>query len=87
MEVFYTFSLSLSLSVPPHSLSHSFGKNSSWIIFLEEQTNVRMKKLIQVLAKYDKNKVSVYIPPSLPLCLPLSLGLSLSISPDHSLRW
>uniref|UniRef100_A0A674MK84 Beta 3-glucosyltransferase a n=1 Tax=Takifugu rubripes TaxID=31033 RepID=A0A674MK84_TAKRU len=37
-------------------LSHSFGKNSSWIVFLEEQTNVRVKKLVQVLAKYDKNE-------------------------------
>uniref|UniRef100_A0A3Q3WYX0 Fringe-like glycosyltransferase domain-containing protein n=1 Tax=Mola mola TaxID=94237 RepID=A0A3Q3WYX0_MOLML len=37
-------------------LSHSFGKNSSWIVFLEEETNVRMTKLVQVLAKFDKNK-------------------------------
>ncbi|XP_029700164.1 beta 3-glucosyltransferase a isoform X2 [Takifugu rubripes] len=42
-------------------LSHSFGKNSSWIVFLEEQTNVRVKKLVQVLAKYDKNEVALYI--------------------------
>lgn len=38
-------------------LSHSFGKNSSWIVFLEEETNVKMTKLLQVLAKFDKNKV------------------------------
>uniref|UniRef100_A0A3P8VGH5 Beta 3-glucosyltransferase a n=1 Tax=Cynoglossus semilaevis TaxID=244447 RepID=A0A3P8VGH5_CYNSE len=37
-------------------LSHSFGKNSSWIVFLEEETNVKMTKLLQVLAKFDKNK-------------------------------
>ncbi|XP_073349894.1 beta 3-glucosyltransferase a isoform X2 [Pagrus major] len=37
-------------------LSYSFGKNSSWIVFLEEETNVRMSKLVQVLAKFDKNK-------------------------------
>lgn len=48
-----------------HSLSYSFGKNSSWIVFLEEETNVRMPKLVQVLAKFDKNKVSIF-----PLNLP-----------------
>lgn len=40
------------------SLSQSYGKNSSWIVFLEEETNVKMTKLVQVLAKFDKNKVS-----------------------------
>lgn len=45
--------------LPPHppSLSHSFGKNSSWIVFLEEETNVRVTRLVQVLAKFDRNKV------------------------------
>lgn len=54
------------------SLAHSFGKNSSWIVFLEEETNVRMTKLVQVLAKFDKNKVSTVVPLSLhqlPACL------------------
>ncbi|XP_076729457.1 beta 3-glucosyltransferase a isoform X2 [Maylandia zebra] len=37
-------------------LSHSFGKNSSWIVFLEEETNVKLIALIKVLAKVDKNK-------------------------------
>ncbi|XP_029374244.1 beta-1,3-glucosyltransferase-like [Echeneis naucrates] len=37
-------------------LSYSFGKNSSWIVFLEEETNVRMATLVQVLAKFAKNK-------------------------------
>uniref|UniRef100_A0AAQ5ZCK1 Fringe-like glycosyltransferase domain-containing protein n=1 Tax=Amphiprion ocellaris TaxID=80972 RepID=A0AAQ5ZCK1_AMPOC len=37
-------------------LSQSFGKNSSWIVFLEEETNVKMTTLAQVLAKFDKNK-------------------------------
>ncbi|XP_056230820.1 beta 3-glucosyltransferase a isoform X1 [Seriola aureovittata] len=37
-------------------LSYSFGKNSSWIVFLEEETNVKMTKLVQVLAKFDKSK-------------------------------
>ncbi|XP_035479460.1 beta 3-glucosyltransferase a isoform X4 [Scophthalmus maximus] len=37
-------------------LSYSFGKNSSWIVFLEEETDVKMTKLVQVLAKFDKNK-------------------------------
>ncbi|XP_072248262.1 beta 3-glucosyltransferase a [Leuresthes tenuis] len=36
--------------------SHSFGKNSSWIVFLEEETIVRMATLVQVLAKFDRNK-------------------------------
>ncbi|XP_034460548.1 beta 3-glucosyltransferase a isoform X2 [Hippoglossus hippoglossus] len=37
-------------------LSQSFGKNSSWIVFLEEETDVRMTTLVQVLAKFDQNK-------------------------------
>nr|XP_057935008.1 beta 3-glucosyltransferase a [Doryrhamphus excisus] len=37
-------------------LSISFGKNSSWILFLEEETDVKMTRLVQVLAKFDKNK-------------------------------
>ncbi|XP_012707928.3 beta 3-glucosyltransferase a [Fundulus heteroclitus] len=38
------------------SLSQTFGKNSSWIVFLEEETNVRMVPLLQVLAKFHKNR-------------------------------
>ncbi|XP_068174196.1 beta 3-glucosyltransferase a isoform X2 [Antennarius striatus] len=37
-------------------LSYSFGKNSSWIVFLEEETNVRMTKIVEVLGRFDKNK-------------------------------
>ncbi|KAF7646540.1 hypothetical protein LDENG_00185900, partial [Lucifuga dentata] len=37
-------------------LSSSFGKNSSWIVFLEEETNVKMIKLLQVLTRFDRNK-------------------------------
>ncbi|KAM9801150.1 beta 3-glucosyltransferase a [Neosynchiropus ocellatus] len=37
-------------------LSSSFGRNSSWIVFLEEETKVKMTKLVQVLAKFDKSK-------------------------------
>ncbi|XP_027900946.1 beta 3-glucosyltransferase a [Xiphophorus couchianus] len=37
-------------------LSRSFGKNSSWIVFLEEETNVKIITLLQVLAKFPKNK-------------------------------
>ncbi|XP_058490835.1 beta 3-glucosyltransferase a [Solea solea] len=37
-------------------LSYSFGRNSSWIVFLEEETNVNMTNLVQVLVKFDKNK-------------------------------
>lgn len=69
------------LCVP--SLSHSFGKNSSWIVFLEEETNVEMTKLVQVLAKFDKNKVSVCeysLYSSISCRLPLLPCLSLSDS-------
>ncbi|XP_056139784.1 beta-1,3-glucosyltransferase-like isoform X2 [Lampris incognitus] len=37
-------------------LSNSFGKNSSWIVFLEEETNVKLSKLVEVFAKFDKRK-------------------------------
>uniref|UniRef100_A0A672ZKZ0 Beta 3-glucosyltransferase a n=1 Tax=Sphaeramia orbicularis TaxID=375764 RepID=A0A672ZKZ0_9TELE len=37
-------------------LSYSFGKNSSWIVFLEEETSVKLNKFVEVLAKFDKNK-------------------------------
>lgn len=37
-------------------LSYSFGKNSSWIVFLEEDTSVKLAKFVEVLAKFDKNK-------------------------------
>ncbi|XP_077396939.1 beta 3-glucosyltransferase a isoform X1 [Festucalex cinctus] len=37
-------------------LSRSFGKNSSWIVFLEEETGVKTTRLVAVLAKFDKNK-------------------------------
>ncbi|XP_041849800.1 beta 3-glucosyltransferase a [Melanotaenia boesemani] len=36
--------------------SHSFGKNSSWLVFLEEETKVKMTTLVQVLARFDSNK-------------------------------
>lgn len=63
---------------PLHSLSRSFGKNSSWIVFLEEETNVRMTKLVQVLAKFDKNKVSLKYSLRIPLSVCLSPFFSLS---------
>ncbi|MED6248780.1 hypothetical protein ATANTOWER_004916, partial [Ataeniobius toweri] len=40
-------------------LSQSFEKNSSWIVFLEEETNVKMVHLFQVLAKFHKDKVNL----------------------------
>ncbi|XP_076002020.1 beta 3-glucosyltransferase a isoform X2 [Genypterus blacodes] len=43
------------LPLLPH-LSSSFGKNSSWIVFLEEETNVEMTKLLRVLARFDRHK-------------------------------
>jgi hypothetical protein len=31
--------------------------NSSWLVFVEDRTRIRLKKLHQVLQKYDPNKV------------------------------
>lgn len=62
------------------SLSSSFGENSSWIVFLEEETNVKMAKLAEVLAKFDKSKVSVqYLLNLISVCLYLFFS-SLSLS-------
>ncbi|CAB1347454.1 unnamed protein product, partial [Coregonus sp. 'balchen'] len=33
-----------------------FGKNSSWLVFLEEETNVKVTKLLQALRKFDRRK-------------------------------
>ncbi|XP_017271828.1 beta 3-glucosyltransferase a [Kryptolebias marmoratus] len=43
------------LPLLPH-LSHSFEKNSSWIVFLEEETNVNIVTLLHVLVKFNKSK-------------------------------
>ncbi|TRY66000.1 hypothetical protein DNTS_003780 [Danionella cerebrum] len=37
-------------------LSSNFGKNSSWIVFLEEDTRVKLRKLNEVLQKFDSRK-------------------------------
>ncbi|XP_031429112.1 beta 3-glucosyltransferase a [Clupea harengus] len=37
-------------------LSSTFGKNSSWIVFLEEDTNVRLAKFLEVLTRFDRRK-------------------------------
>ncbi|XP_036392722.1 beta 3-glucosyltransferase a [Megalops cyprinoides] len=37
-------------------LSTTFGRNSSWIVYLEEQTNVKLSRLLQVLGKFDRRK-------------------------------
>ncbi|XP_045580275.1 beta 3-glucosyltransferase a isoform X3 [Salmo salar] len=36
--------------------SSLFGKNSSWLVFLEEETNVKVTKLLQALRKFDRRK-------------------------------
>ncbi|KAJ8368502.1 hypothetical protein SKAU_G00085300 [Synaphobranchus kaupii] len=36
--------------------SASFGKNSSWMVFLEEETNVKVAKLLQMLERFDREK-------------------------------
>uniref|UniRef100_A0A9J7ZAF8 Beta 3-glucosyltransferase a n=1 Tax=Cyprinus carpio carpio TaxID=630221 RepID=A0A9J7ZAF8_CYPCA len=38
------------------NLSSQFGKNSSWIMFLEEDTRVKLQKLHEVLKKFDRRK-------------------------------
>ncbi|KAM9443061.1 beta-1,3-glucosyltransferase-like isoform 4-T4 [Salvelinus alpinus] len=43
------------LPVLPY-LSLLFGKNSSWLVFLEEETNVKVTKLLQALRKFDRRK-------------------------------
>ena len=45
------------------SFSKTFGKNSSWLVFLEEDTNVKVGELLGVLAKFDGTKVSSLCPP------------------------
>ncbi|CAL8334613.1 unnamed protein product [Boreogadus saida] len=43
------------LPMLPH-FSKTFGKNSSWLVFLEEDTNVKVGELLGVLAKFDGTK-------------------------------
>ncbi|XP_066555815.1 beta 3-glucosyltransferase a isoform X2 [Amia ocellicauda] len=37
-------------------LSASYGRNSSWIFFLEEETNLKITKLLQILRRFNKSK-------------------------------
>ncbi|XP_069046239.1 beta 3-glucosyltransferase a isoform X2 [Lepisosteus oculatus] len=43
------------LPLLPH-LSASYGRNSSWIFFFEEETNLNIGKLLQILRRFDKDK-------------------------------
>ncbi|XP_069495846.1 beta-1,3-glucosyltransferase [Ambystoma mexicanum] len=43
------------LPVIPH-FSSSYGKNSSWIFFCEEETQINLAKLMQTLGRFDKSK-------------------------------
>ncbi|XP_026884653.2 beta 3-glucosyltransferase a [Electrophorus electricus] len=43
------------LPLLPYFSSH-FGRNSSWLMFLEEETNVNVEKLHSVLKKFDRRK-------------------------------
>ena len=52
------------------SFSKTFGKNSSWLVFLEEDTNVKVGELLGVLAKFDGTKVSSLCPPAVRRSLP-----------------
>ncbi|KAG8452839.1 hypothetical protein GDO86_004579 [Hymenochirus boettgeri] len=41
--------------VVPH-FADAYGKNSSWIFFCEEETTIRLQKLLMVLQRFDKSK-------------------------------
>ncbi|KAJ8280143.1 hypothetical protein GJAV_G00051010 [Gymnothorax javanicus] len=43
------------LPVLPY-FSAAFGKNSSWMVFLEEETNVKVARLLQALQRFDRAK-------------------------------
>ncbi|XP_029458512.1 beta-1,3-glucosyltransferase isoform X2 [Rhinatrema bivittatum] len=36
--------------------SATYGRNSSWIFFCEEETNIRIPKLLETLTRFDKSK-------------------------------
>lgn len=40
------------------SLASQYCQTSSWIVFLEEETNVNLHNLVQVLSKFNPRKVS-----------------------------
>lgn len=70
------------------SLSLSFGKNSSWIVFLEEETNVRVTRLVQVLAEFDKSKVRMrFLPPTSHLSSSHSAAFSCSADRAIIVSW
>lgn len=83
---FFVFNSRRCITFSP-SLSHSFGKNSSWIVFLEEETNVRVTRLVQVLAKFDKNKVRLKLPADLHLSPSRSPCFSCSADRDTVVSW
>ncbi|XP_058041602.1 beta-1,3-glucosyltransferase [Ahaetulla prasina] len=39
-----------------HEFSVSYGKNTSWIFFCEEDTRIQIVKLLKTLSRYDKSK-------------------------------
>ncbi|XP_062872861.1 beta 3-glucosyltransferase a [Trichomycterus rosablanca] len=43
------------LPLLPYFSSH-FGRNSSWIFFLEEETNVKLERLQSIINKFDRRK-------------------------------
>ncbi|KAM9469491.1 beta 3-glucosyltransferase a isoform 1-T2 [Clarias gariepinus] len=43
------------LPLLPYISAH-FGKNSSWVMFLEEETNIKLEKLHSILKKFDRRK-------------------------------
>ncbi|XP_075448266.1 beta-1,3-glucosyltransferase [Ascaphus truei] len=43
------------LPVIPH-FADTYGKNSSWIFFCEEEATVRLRKLLETLERFDKSK-------------------------------
>ncbi|XP_029767841.1 beta-1,3-glucosyltransferase [Terrapene carolina triunguis] len=41
--------------------SASYGRNSSWIFFCEEDTRIQIVKLLETLRRFDKSKIALYI--------------------------
>uniref|UniRef100_A0A1A8LQM6 Beta 1,3-galactosyltransferase-like a n=1 Tax=Nothobranchius pienaari TaxID=704102 RepID=A0A1A8LQM6_9TELE len=66
-------------------MSRSFGRNSSWIVFLQEETNVNTVPLLQVLAKFDKDKATwlVVVDDDTLISLPRLRGLLSCYDPSE----
>lgn len=57
-KVLNTFYAAVFLVFHVFSLASQYCQTSSWIVFLEEETNVNLHNLLQVLSKFKTRKVS-----------------------------